>query len=109
MTMTTDGQVASGLSYTVTEIDGRPPPGLAGCLGNRTLTLVGNGLVHRVRGTGIDHRGGIRFHQRDLGPAGQDVLVWTITDPHHDALLARRCPPSEPPATRPDPRCRSRS
>jgi hypothetical protein len=37
------------------------------------------------------------------------VLVWTITDPHHDALLARRCPPSEPPATRPDPRCRSRS
>ena len=44
MTMATDGPVISGLAYTVTEIDGRPPTGLAGCLGDRTLTLVGNGL-----------------------------------------------------------------
>jgi len=33
MTMTTDGPVISGLAYTVTEIDGHPPTGLAGCLG----------------------------------------------------------------------------
>jgi hypothetical protein len=31
------------------QIDGRPPTGLAGCIGERTLTLVGNGLSHRVR------------------------------------------------------------
>ena len=109
MTMATDGPVISGLAYTVTEIDGRAPTGLAGCLGDRTLTLVGNGLSHRIRGTGIAHPAGIRFHQKDLGPAGQQVRVWMITDPHHDALLARHCPPSGPPATRPDPRCRSRS
>ena len=107
--MATDGPVISGLTYTVTEFDGRAPTGLAGCLGDRTLTLVGNDLSHRVRGTGIDHPGGIRFHQKDLGPAGKDVRVWTITDPHHDALLARHCPPCEPPAARPDPQTRSRS
>jgi len=109
MTMATDGPVISGLAYTVTEIDGHPPTGLAGCLGDRTLTLVGSGLSHRVRGTGIDHLGGVRFHQKDLGPGGRDVRVWTITDHHHDALLARHCPPSEPPPTRPDPQARSRS
>src|SRR6478609_8688036 len=109
MTMTTDGPVISGLAHTVTEIDGRTPTGLAGCLGERTLTLLGNGLTRRVRGTGIDQEGGIRFHQKDLSPAGQDVRVWTITDHHHDALLARHRPPSEPPPTRPDPQARSRS
>jgi len=57
MTMATDGPVISGLAYTVTEIDGHPPTGLAGCLGDRTLTLVGSGLSHRVRGTGIDQLG----------------------------------------------------
>ena len=103
MTTTTDGPVISGLAYTVTEIDGRPPTGLVGCVGERTLTLVGNGLSHRVRGTGIAHPGGIRFHQKDLGPAGKDVRVWMITDPHHDALLAQHCPPSGPPAARPNP------
>ena len=110
MTVTTDGPVISGLTYTVTEIDGHPPTGLAGCLGDRSLTLVGNGLSHRVRGTGADHPDGIRFHQKDLGPAGRDLRVWTITgDPHHDALLARHCPASEPPAARPDPQTRLRS
>jgi hypothetical protein len=103
MTMATDGPVISGLAYAVTEIDGRPPTGLSDCVGERTMTLVGNGLSHRVRGTGIDHLGGIRFHQKDLGPDGKDVRVWTITDPHHDVLLARHCPASEPSTARRDP------
>ena len=96
MTMATDGPVISGLAYTVTEIDGHPPAGLAGCLGDRTLTLVGSGLCHRVRGTGTNHSGGIRFHQKDLGPDGKDVRVWTITHPGDHVLLAQHCPASEP-------------
>jgi hypothetical protein len=103
MTMATDGPVISGPAYTVTEIDGRAPTALTDCVGERTLTLVGNDLTHRVRGTGITHPAGIRFHQKDLGPAGKDVRVWTITDPHHDALLAQHCPPSGHPAARPNP------
>ena len=109
MTMATDGPVISRPPYTVTEIDGRPPTGLDGCVGERTLTLVGNGLTHRIRGTGIDHQRGIRFHQKDLGPDGQDVRVWTITDQHHDALLAQHCPPTGPPAGRAGPRSQSPS
>ena len=101
MTMATDGPVISGLAYTVTEVDGDPPTGLGGCLGDRVLTLVGNGLSHRVHGTGIHHSPGIRFHQKDLGPVGKDVRVWTIiTDPHHDVLLAEHCPASEPSTAR---------
>jgi hypothetical protein len=104
MTMATDGPVISGLAYRVTEIDGRPPTGLTGCVGERTLTLVGNGLSHRVHGTGIHHPSGVRFHQKDLGSVGKDVRVWTvITDPHHDVLLAQHCPASDPSMARRDP------
>ena len=104
MTPATDGPAISGPPYTVIEIDGRPPTGLNGCLGDRTLTLVRNGLSHRIHGTGIDHPAGIRFHQKDLGPDGQDVRVWTITHPGNDVLLARHRPSSEPPAARQNPR-----
>ena len=97
MTVSTDGPVISGV-YTVIEIDGHPPTGLAGCLGNRTLTLVRSGLSHRVRGTGTDHPDGIRFYQRDLGTGGKIVRVWTITHPSDDVLLAKHCPASEPQA-----------
>jgi hypothetical protein len=73
-------------------------------LGDRTLTLVGSGLCHRIRGTGTNHSGGIRFHQKDLGPDGRDVRVWTITHPSDDVLLAQHCPAFEPPTARRDPR-----
>ena len=102
MTVATGGSVISGLAYTVTEIDGHLPTGLAGCLGDRTLTLIRSGLSHRVRGTGTDHPDGIRFHQTD-GPDSKDVRVWTITHPSDDVLLAQHCPASEPPAAQPDP------
>jgi hypothetical protein len=103
MTPATEGPAISGPPYTVIEIDGRPPTGLNGCLGDRTLTLVRNGLSHRIHGTGIDHPAGIRFHQNELGPDGQDVRVWTITHPGNDVLLARHRPSSEPPAAPHDP------
>ena len=100
MAVAADGPMISGVAYTVIEIDGRPPTGLAGCLGDRTLTLVRSGLSHRVRGTGTNHPGGVRFQQKVLGPDGKDLRVWTITHPGDDVLLARHCPASEPPATR---------
>jgi hypothetical protein len=103
MTVATDGPVISGVAYTVIEVDGHPPTGLAGCLGNRTLTLVRSGQSHRIRGTGTDHSGAIRFQQKDMGPESKDVRVWTITHPSDDVLLARHCAASEPPGSHPNP------
>ena len=98
MTMAADEPVVSGHGYTVTEVDGRRPEGLGSCVGERMLTLVGNGLTHRVFGTGMEHSGTIRFHQKDLGPDGKDVVVWTISDPG-GSLLAEHCAASEPGAS----------
>jgi len=109
MTTGTDTPVMSGPPHTVIEIDGRPPTGLADCLGDRTLTLVRNGLAHRIHGTGTDHPGGVRFQQKVLGPDGKDVRVWTITHPGDDVLLAQQCAASGLPTGRPDPHSRSRS
>ena len=97
MTMAAEEPVVSGQRYTVTEVDGRPPTGLASCIGERGLTLVLNGLIHRVVGTGMEHSGRVRFHQKDLGPDGKDVRVWTISDPGDDSLLAEHCTASEQP------------
>jgi hypothetical protein len=100
MTMAADEPVVSGQGYTVTEVDGRRPEGLGSCVGERILTLVGNGLTHRVFGTGMEHSGRVRFHQKDLGPDGKDVRVWTISDPGDNSLLAEHCTASEPRASR---------
>jgi hypothetical protein len=72
-------------------VDGRPPTGLAGCVGERVLTLAMNGLSHRMFGTGVEHSAGVRFHQKDLGPDGKDVRVWMISDPGDNSLLAEHC------------------
>jgi hypothetical protein len=97
MTMATSGPVICGPPHTVVEVDGRPPTGLAGCVGERTLTLVRSGLAYLVHGTGTDRAdGAIRFHQKDLGPGGKDVRVWKITHPGDDVLLARHCSTAEP-------------
>ena len=92
MIVATDGPVISNVAYTVIEIDGHPPTGLAGCLGNRTLTLVRSGISHLVQGTGTQSPDGIRFHQNDPEPEVQEARVWTITHPGDDVLLARHCP-----------------
>ena len=73
-------------------MDGRRPTGLADCVGERLLTLVGNGLSHRVAGTGMVHTGRVRFHQKDLGPDGKDVRVWTISDPGGGSSLLADTP-----------------
>ena len=96
MTMAAQEPVVSGHGYTITEVDGHPPAGLGDCVGERLLTLVGNGLAHRLFGTGTAVPGGVRFHQKDLGPDGRDVRVWTISELDSTSLIARHCPPSEP-------------
>ena len=97
MTMAAQEPVVSGHRYTVTLVDGRRPTGLADCVGERLLTLVGNGLSHRVAGTGMEHTGRVRFHQKDLGPDGKDVRVWTISDSGGGSpLLAEHCTAAEP-------------
>ena len=53
--------MVSGQWYTVTEVDGRPPTGLASCVGERVLTLAMNGLSHRMFGTGVEHSARVRF------------------------------------------------
>ncbi len=99
MTMAAQEPVVSGRWYTVTEADGRLPTGLADCIGERVLTLVMNGLSHRMFGTGVEHSGRVRFYQKDLGPDGKDVRLWTISDPGDNSLLAEHCPASEPQAS----------
>ena len=101
MTLEIDEPVISGMPYTINEVDGRPPTGLAGCLGERTLTLVRSGLAHQVHGTGTNRPDGVRVYQKDLGLDRKDVRAWTITDLGDDVLLAQRCPASEPLAARP--------
>ena len=91
MTMAAQEPVVSGQLYMVTEVDGRPPTGLADCIGERVLTLAMNGLSHRMFGTGVEHSASVRFHQKDLGPDGKDVRVWTISDPGDNSLLAEHC------------------
>ena len=92
MTMAAQEPVVSGQWYTVTEVDGRPPTGLASCVGERVLTLAMNGLSHRMFGTGVEHSAGVRFHQKVLGLDGKDVRVWTTSDPGDN-----RCSPSTAP------------
>ena len=61
MAMAAQEPVVSGQWYTVTEVDGRPPTGLASCVGERVLTLAMNGLSHRMFGTGVEHSARVRF------------------------------------------------
>ena len=100
MTMATEEPVVSGQAYTVAQVDGRPPTGLGSCIGERVLTPVMKGVSHRVFGAGMEHSGRVRFHQKDLGPDGKDVRVWTISDPGDNTLLAEHCTASEPRAIR---------
>ncbi len=99
MKMAGDEPVSSGRAYTLTEVDGRPPAGLVSCVGERTLTLALNDLSYRVYGSGVASSGTVRFYQKDLGPDGKDVRVWTIRDPGGTPLIAEHCPPSEPRTT----------
>lgn len=79
MSFNTDEPIISGASYTVVDVDGHPPTALADFARDAAMILQLNGQTRRVTGSGVHRSGSVRFHQKDPGPGGKDVRVWTIT------------------------------
>ena len=52
------------------------------------MTLLMNGQTRRVIGSGAHRSGSVRFHQKDPGPDGKDIRVWTITEGADGTFLA---------------------
>ena len=89
MTMTTQETVVSGHGYTITEVDGQPPTGLADCVGEHAARPDRERPVAPGFGTGTAIPGGVRFHQKDLGPDGKDVGSGRSATLDHAPLIAR--------------------
>ncbi len=80
MAFLADEPVGSGQQYPVTDVDGRSPLSLESFAGDVCLTLIRNGSAVQMLGSGCAVAGdGVRFHQKDPGPDGKDIRVWTIT------------------------------
>ena len=77
--MTVDEPVASGVSYTVTNIDGHPPGGLGDFTGEVHLTVTKEGESTQLVGVGGETADGVRFYQKDPGLHDRDIRVWIIT------------------------------
>ena len=92
MSFTVDEPVISGECYTVVEVGGHRPEALADFAGDSVMTLLRNGQTRRVVGAGTETAGSVRFHQKDPGPDGKDVRVWTITVRGGDLFLAEPVP-----------------
>ena len=84
-----DEPVRSGQQYPVTDIDGRPPRTLQNFTGEVCLTLIRDGAAIHLVGAGCPVAGSaVRFHQKDPGPDGKDIRVWTITEGADGTFLA---------------------
>ena len=92
MSFTVDEPVISGECYTVVEVGGHRPEALADFAGDSVMTLLRNGQTRQVVGAGTETAGSVRFHQKDPGPDGKDVRVWTITVRGGDLFLAEPVP-----------------
>ena len=89
MAFTADRPVESGRSYRVIEVNGHGAQALDDFAGDTRLTVVKDGMSHRVIGDGATTTsGGVRFHQKDPGPDDRDVRVWLITDGGDGSFLA---------------------
>jgi len=84
--------VLSDDNYTVTEVAGHAPAGLDDVVGATTVVVTRDGHDYRLVGTGARTAGAVQFHQKEIGSAGDEVLVWTIVDRGNGRLVA------EPPA-----------
>ncbi len=81
--------VGSGQLYQVTDVDGRTPSSLGNFTGDVCLTLIRNGRAVQMLGSGCAVADdGVRFHQKDPGPDGKDIRVWTITQCGDGGFLA---------------------
>jgi hypothetical protein len=87
--MTTQGSaVLSEDDYTVTEVAGHAPAGLDDVVGATTVTVTRDGQNYRLIGTGAMTGGAVHFHQKEIGSAGDEVLVWTILERGDGRLVA---------------------
>jgi hypothetical protein len=79
VTDSADEPAISGDCYTVIDVDGHPPVALADFTHHATMTLLKNGQTRRILGVGAPKSDSVRFHQKDSGPDGKDVRLWSIT------------------------------
>jgi hypothetical protein len=78
MTFAASEPVASGQSYVITEVNGRPPAGLGDFTGDIEVTAVKGGHRLTLVGAAAETQGVVRFYQKDPGPDDRDIRVWTI-------------------------------
>ncbi len=83
------GAVLTDAPYIVQEVAGRPPTGLDDVVGATTLTVTRTGEQYRLVGAGVRQDDVVLFHQRDIGSATEDFLVWSIADRGDGNLVAR--------------------
>jgi hypothetical protein len=87
MTDTTPEMVVSGVPYTVTSVDGRPPTTLDDFVGLTAFVVTGRTGEHQVAGEGDLHDDVVRFYEKTSGGIGKDVRVWTLR-PTEDGFCA---------------------
>ena len=89
MTFAAAEPVASGQSYLITEVNGRPPGGLRDFTGAIQVTAVKDGQQLTLVGAATQTQGVVRFYQKDPGPDDRDVRVWTIVDQGSGSFLGQ--------------------
>jgi len=72
--------IVSSERYVVIDVDGRKPGDLSDFTGWITAVIERNGQTHRLLGTGGEVDGAVRIYEKDAGPDGKDVRVWSLTE-----------------------------
>ena len=85
---TDKGAFSTKSCCTVTEVAGRLPMGLDDLVGATTLTVSKDGLQYRLVGTGVRVDDRVLFHQKEVGSAAEDDLIWLILDGADGDLVA---------------------
>ncbi len=85
---TEKGAFLTETPYPVTEVAGRPPAGLDDLVGATSLTVSKDGLQYRLVGTGVRADDRVLFHQKEVGSAAEDDLIWSIQDKGDGDLVA---------------------
>ena len=89
MTNSLEDPIESGPGYRITEVDGRNPGMLDDFAGENTFTIIKDGVVHSVFGTGIPMIDSIRFYQKGSTPVARDLRVWKINQASDGTFHAR--------------------
>ncbi len=84
-----DGDVMTDSPFIVQEAAGRPPTGLDDVVGATTLTVTKDTLQYHLVGTGARVDDVVEFHQKEIGSATEDFLVWSISETAQGDLIAR--------------------